>query len=350
MADIRIIGNRMRLLLRFAVCFCCTLFVASVCYGGRYTVIRVYSGDTIKAEDSDGMVVIRLAGIDAPETSEEMDASRQPFSEDSRVYLSQMIFKKTVDVVSYGYDIDNQIIGIVFLDGKNVNLEMVAAGMAEVYPGKTPPGFNLNPFRDAEKTARLAQKGIWSLGDRYVSPDGWRKQHETPKPPAELPALKETAPEAAGRAVAAESGDRKGTATGKKAQGRNASNPPAGEKRAEQSTRPKSQVTVVTGIHIDVGPTSEKVFVTLTGFSIPKAFDIDGKNPRIVIDIWNVVAWKGPSRIPSNGKLIRQIRTYLHKDENKLRIVLDLNVNPFRDYSIAQVYDVNKNTYQLEIR
>jgi len=349
MDDIRITGNRMRFISRLAVCFCWTLFVVSVCYGGQYRVIRVYSGDTIEAEDSNGIVEIRLAGIDAPEISEEADASGQPFSEDSRVYLSRMIFKKTVDIVSYGYDIDNQIIGVVFLDGKNVNLEMVAAGMAEVYPGKTPPGFNLSPFREAEKTARLAQKGIWSLGDRYASPHNWRKQHETQKPPAELPTLREVAPETAGKA-AAESGDRKGTTAGKKPRGRNAPAPPRGEKRAEPSSRPKSPGTVVSGIHIEVDPTSEKVFVTLNGFSLPKAFDIDGKNPRIVIDIWNVVAWEGPSRILANGKLIKQIRTYLHKDENKLRIVLDLNVNPLRDYSITQLYDVKKNTYWLEIR
>jgi hypothetical protein len=261
-----------------------------------------------------------------------------------------MIFKKTVDVVSYGYDIDNRIIGVVFLNGKNVNLEMIASGMAEVYPGKTPPGFDLGPFRRAEQTARLAQKGIWSLGGSYASPDKWRKQHETQRPPAELPALKEVAPETTSKANAAESGERKDTSTGEKSREPKASKAPAVEKPAEPSPPPKSRKTVVTGIDINVGPASERVFVHMNGFSVPKAFDIDGENPRIVIDIWNVVAWKGPRRIPSNGKLIKQIRTYLHKDEKKLRIVLDLNVNPFKDYSISQVYDVKKNTYWLEIR
>ncbi len=347
------IGIRIRLLSSLGVFFCCSFFMASACFGDPYKVIRVYSGDAIKVEDPNSIVKIRLAGIDAPETGADFDTSGQPFSEESRVYLSELLFRKTADVVSYGYDIENRIIGVVFLEGKNVNLEMIEAGLAEVYPGKTPPGFDMTPFRQAEKAARMAKKGIWSLGEKYVSPSKWRKQHRTPKRLDDLPALKKIAPETVGKKIATRSKISKNPNSDKTPDKPEDTKTAALGKSAEPSPGPQIQKepkTVVTGIDVEVGETSEKVLVYLEGFSVPKAFDIDGENPRIVIDIWNVNTWKGPSRLPSKGKVIRQIRTYLHKDENKLRIVLDLNVNPYRDYSITQLYDVKKNRYWLEIR
>ncbi len=59
----------------------------------------------------------------------------------------------------------------------NVNLEMIKAGYAEVYQGKTPRGFNLIPYVQAENDARINNIGIWSQGDKYVSPKKWRKEY-----------------------------------------------------------------------------------------------------------------------------------------------------------------------------
>jgi endonuclease YncB( thermonuclease family) len=38
-------------------------------------------------------------------------------------------------------------LGVVYLDGKNVNLEMVKAGLAEAYGGKPAHGFDNDPFQ-----------------------------------------------------------------------------------------------------------------------------------------------------------------------------------------------------------
>ncbi len=352
MAGIAKLSIRVRFWSSTGFCFFCTLLFASLSFGEPFKVIRVYSGDIIKAEQSNNIVKIRLMGIDAPETAAEIDKPGQPFSEESRVYLSQLIFRKTVDVISYGYDIENRIIGVVFLDGKNINLEMVRAGLAEAYTGKTPPGFDLKPFLQAEKKARMMNKGIWSLGEKYTSPSQWRKLQQKPTQLADLPELKEIDPKTVEKGIVIGSKDHKETTSGKSAAAPKDSKVTAVEKSTEASTEPKIQkepTTVVTGIDIEIGETSERVLVYIEGFSLPKAFDIDGENPRIVIDIWDVAEWKGKNRIPSNGKIIKQIRTYLHKTENRLRIVLDLDVNPFRDYSISQLYDVRKKTYWLKI-
>jgi endonuclease YncB( thermonuclease family) len=84
---------------------------------------------------------------------------------------------KKVDIVSYGNDSYDRTLGVVYVEGKNVNLEMVKAGLAEVYRGKPAPGFDNGPYEKEEDEARRAGKGMWSLGDKYVSPKEWRRMN-----------------------------------------------------------------------------------------------------------------------------------------------------------------------------
>ena len=51
---------------------------------------------------------------------------------------------------------------------------MVKEGLAEVYRGIPPDGFDPEPYWQAEKNAREAKMGMWSLGDKYISPNDWR--------------------------------------------------------------------------------------------------------------------------------------------------------------------------------
>jgi endonuclease YncB( thermonuclease family) len=69
-------------------------------------------------------------------------------------------------------------LGEVFVDGNNVNLEMVKAGLAEVYRGTPAPGQDVGPYWNAEDAAKKAGKGMWSLGEKYVSPREWRRTHQ----------------------------------------------------------------------------------------------------------------------------------------------------------------------------
>ena len=58
-----------------------------------------------------------------------------------------------------------------------MNLEMVKVGLAEVYRGRPTPGLDMNPYWKAEAEAKEAGIGMWSLGDKYVSPREWRKEY-----------------------------------------------------------------------------------------------------------------------------------------------------------------------------
>ncbi len=159
----------------FALLIIFLLTFPTLSLAGQFKVTRVYDGDTIKAEGCDIEINVRLVGIDAPETSKKKGQPGQPYSQQAKKYLASLVLNKTVDIKGYGLDRYNRILGVIYLDNQNVNLEMVKAGLAEVYRGKPPKGFDTVPYLEAEKRAREAKTGMWSLGDKYISPKDWRK-------------------------------------------------------------------------------------------------------------------------------------------------------------------------------
>jgi micrococcal nuclease len=82
-----------------------------------------------------------------------------------------------VEIRGYGQDRYNRVMGLIVLEGRNINLEMIKAGLAENSRWKPVRGLDLGPLWDAEKKAREAHKGMWKLGHKYVSPLDWRKMH-----------------------------------------------------------------------------------------------------------------------------------------------------------------------------
>ena len=105
----------------------------------------------------------------------------------------------------------------------------------------------------------------------------------------------------------------------------------------QRENNPKITVKKIT---YKTGKESEKVIIDFDRVTIPRVFDIDGNNPRVVIDIINVLPCRGRYRTLVNGKLIKQIRAYYHKDSEKLRVVLDLN--PEGDYILSQFHGSKK--------
>ena len=52
---------------------------------------------------------------------------------------------------------------------------MVKAGLAEVYRGRSPKGFDLDPYLNTEAEAKNAKRAMWSLEGEYISPKDRRK-------------------------------------------------------------------------------------------------------------------------------------------------------------------------------
>ena len=153
------------------------LILPTLLSAAQFKVTRVIDGDTIKAQSHDVEIRVILVGIDAPETSKKKSELGQPYSQSAKEYLAELILNKTVDIKFHGLDKYDRALGVIVLEGKNINLEMVRAGLAEAYRGKPASKFNPFPYLSAEEEAREAKRGMWSLGDEYISPKEWRKMH-----------------------------------------------------------------------------------------------------------------------------------------------------------------------------
>ena len=151
------------------------LIWSNTCLAADYQVSRVIDGDTLVVTKGTVKLTIRLVGIDAPEVSHKKYEPGQPFSQQSTKHLAGLVLNQQVAVKSFGNDRYGRILGEVFLNGKNVNLEMVKAGLAEVYRGTPASGQDLGQYWEAEWQAQRARTGMWVQGDKYVSPREWRR-------------------------------------------------------------------------------------------------------------------------------------------------------------------------------
>lgn len=87
-------------------------------------VVRVVDGDTIKTSDNE---TIRLLGINSPERGE-------LYYREAKDFLTDLLTNKTIKL-EFGarkYDKYKRVLAYVFLD-KNINLEMVQKGYANIY-------------------------------------------------------------------------------------------------------------------------------------------------------------------------------------------------------------------------
>jgi len=150
----------------------------SILLSGQFKVTQVYDGETLGVGGRGIELKVRLAGIDAPEISRSRRNTGQPYSGQAKRYLSGLVLNKIINVDRYGIDPDNRVLGVIYVGTKNVNLELVKAGLAEVSRGKPPKGLDLRPYLQAENEARKAAKGMWSMGDKYISPKDWRKMNK----------------------------------------------------------------------------------------------------------------------------------------------------------------------------
>lgn len=154
--------------------FVFSLLISSICLAENFKVTQVYDGDTINVVKDGKEIKVRLAGIDAPETSKKIQP-KQPFSGLAARFLAELVLNQKVEIKTYGIDRYDNTLGVVYIDGRNINLKMVRVGLAEVLKGDLPKDFNLKPYQWEEADAKKNGRGIWALGDKYVRPREWRK-------------------------------------------------------------------------------------------------------------------------------------------------------------------------------
>jgi endonuclease YncB( thermonuclease family) len=117
-------------------------------------VIGIVDGDTFDLLVNKNEIRVRLNGIDCPER-------RQPFYQQSKNALSELIFGKEVVVHSKGKDRYKRIIGDVYAGNTFVNERMVALGYAWHFKKYSKD----QRLSSLEKEARQKQIGLWSHPD-----------------------------------------------------------------------------------------------------------------------------------------------------------------------------------------
>lgn len=121
-------------------------------------VVAIADGDTLTVLDaSNKQHKIRLDGIDAPESS-------QDFGSRAKQSLSDLVFGKTVTVISSKKDKYGRVLGKVTLEGKNVNLEQIRRGFAWFYHyyAKELRPEDAVQYEKAENVAKAGKLGLWT--------------------------------------------------------------------------------------------------------------------------------------------------------------------------------------------
>jgi len=137
----------------------------------RGVVVGVTDGDTITVlDDSRKQHKVRLAGIDAPE-------KHQPFGDRARQYLSSLAFKKQATLDCYKTDRYKRQVCRVWVDGKDIALAQVQAGLAWHYKRyeKEQTPSERAAYVQAETDAHSSRIGLWQ-SERPVPPWEFRRQ------------------------------------------------------------------------------------------------------------------------------------------------------------------------------
>ena len=150
-------------------CACCLLLVACAPAGDADTgtpdlpkdgfiyghVTKVKDGDSLVLRTpANATVQIRLAEIDTPEKGE-------PYADTARQALSRLVRDRDIAVRLFDVDKYDRIVGRVFVNGTDVNAELVRMGLAAVYCRFSED----QRLYDLEADARADRRGIWD-GDR----------------------------------------------------------------------------------------------------------------------------------------------------------------------------------------
>lgn len=130
-------------------------------------VVNIADGDTITILDSSkNQHKIRLFGIDAPEKA-------QPFGNAAKKFTSSLAASKIAKVIVYDTDRYGRSVGVVIVDGKNVNQSLIKEGLAWQYRTYCKKDF-CRDWLQAEKIAQISKVGLWADNDP-VPPWDWRK-------------------------------------------------------------------------------------------------------------------------------------------------------------------------------
>jgi endonuclease YncB( thermonuclease family) len=142
---------------------------------------RCVDGDTVKVLTAEKQLLrVRVAWIDAPESS-------QAFGQRAKQAMSALVFGKDVELRFHTVDRYGRLVCMVFVDGRDVGLELIKEGFAWAYSKDLFEASveTQQRYSAAEAVARVGRIGLWA--DANPQPPWEYRQLEKEQRPA-LPA------------------------------------------------------------------------------------------------------------------------------------------------------------------
>ena len=136
-----------------------------------YQAVKVSDGDTLNVQKvEDGKFVgevmkIRMFGIDAPEKT-------QDYGIESKQALEKLVNGKTLEIEEKNRDRYGRTVAVVYVNGKNVNEEMVKNGNAWWYQEYDKKDTKMQAYQENAKKNKLGLFGKRG----YVEPWNYRKE------------------------------------------------------------------------------------------------------------------------------------------------------------------------------
>lgn len=153
----------------------------------RATITEINDGDTAELITQSGKLLnIRFYGIDTPETESAFigmigndwktkypELKPQPYSYEAKEYLKSLIREngREVILIQHGEGYYGRTLGEIYtLNGKNINLEMVKAGLAHANISHDSWNSHDQLYIEAEQQAINSRRNIWSQPSESIKP------------------------------------------------------------------------------------------------------------------------------------------------------------------------------------
>lgn len=145
--------------MRIAIIILC--YLSLLAYPAK--VIKISDGDTITIlTQQRKQIKVRFYGIDAPEL-------KQPYGKKSKQFLANLIAGEVVEVDENGKDRYKRTIGTIYLNGADINAQMVANGYAWAYRKFS------KKYTAQESQAKKQGLGLWR-DKEPIPPWEWRQK------------------------------------------------------------------------------------------------------------------------------------------------------------------------------
>jgi endonuclease YncB( thermonuclease family) len=145
-------------------------------------VLSIGDGDTMRVREGNRTVNVRLACIDAPESSQ------APFGAQARQQLQALApVGSSVELRIKATDRFGRSVAELTRGGRNLNQALVASGVAFVY-WQYITGCDRQTYGRMETEARLKGLGVWSVNGGLTRPWDYRSNQRKPSSSSNAPA------------------------------------------------------------------------------------------------------------------------------------------------------------------